>query len=61
MKLISYLPTGNYLGERNLYLGDIMRCGTVQNVEIPFTMGSNFDVECNYNFNNLLRLLQSKQ
>ena len=61
MKLVSYLPTGNYLGERTLLIGDLMRCGTPDNVEVPFTMGSNFDVTCNYNFNNLILLLEGQQ
>ena len=38
-----------------------MRCGTPSNLEVPFTIGSNYDVTCNYNFNNLIRLLDSKQ
>jgi hypothetical protein len=60
MKLISYLPTGNYLGEKSLQLGDIMRCGTPPSTDIAFILGSNFQTTCTYDFNNLITLMQSK-
>jgi hypothetical protein len=60
MKLIYYLPEGNYLKEKDLKLSDIMRCGLPSNSNIGLTMGSNIDVSCDYNFNNLLGQIAGK-
>jgi hypothetical protein len=38
-----------------------MRCGTPSNSEITFTLGTNMQASCSYDFNNLVSLMSSKQ
>lgn len=54
MKLIYFLPEGNYVREKDLQLSDIMRCGLPPNTEISVMMGNNIEVVCDFNFNNLV-------
>ncbi len=54
MKLLFYLPEGNYINEKDLKLSDIMRCGLPTNADTILSIGSNIDVNCQFNFNNLL-------
>lgn len=60
LKLISYTATGNYLGEKSLLLGDIFRCGTASDSEISVTFGTNIEMSCSFNFNNLINQMNSK-
>jgi hypothetical protein len=41
MKLVYYLPEGNYVKEKELKFGDIMRCGLPTNTDMTLLMGSN--------------------
>ena len=54
MKLVYYLPEGNYVKEKDLKLSDIMRCGLPSDSDTVLSIGSNIDVTCDFNFNNLL-------
>jgi hypothetical protein len=54
MKLIYFLPEGNYVKEKDLQLSDIMRCGLPSNTDIALLIGNNLQVTCDFNFNNLV-------
>lgn len=54
LKLVSYSVTGNYLGEKSLLLGDIMRCGIPTDSELGVTFGTNYEITCDFDFNNLI-------
>lgn len=44
LKLVSFSVTGNYLGEKSLLLGDIMRCGVPTDSELGVVFGTNIEV-----------------
>jgi hypothetical protein len=54
MKLISYLPEGNYVREKDFQLADIMRCGLPTKTDMTIGMGNNIHVSCSFNFNNVV-------
>lgn len=60
MKLVTYLPEGNYLSEKDFKLADLMRCGLPTNADSLLWIGSNIEVSCEFNFNNLLAQLAGK-
>lgn len=61
IKLVSFTSTGNYLGEKSLYLGDLMRCRTPTNSELGVVFGTNIKATCEFDFNNLIIQMNSKQ
>ena len=58
LKLISFLPEGNYVGEQDLKLPDILRCGLPSNL-ISLSVGNNFYTTCTYNFDYLAEKLST--
>ena len=56
LKLISYLPTGNYVGEKTMSMTDVARCGMPSDNSIDLKIGNNIDFTCSYNFNYLLEM-----
>jgi hypothetical protein len=56
MKIVSFLPTGNYLGEKTFLLNDLMKCGTPSDTTAQITIGVNIRVACNYNVNSLIAM-----
>ena len=60
MKLVYYLPEGNYVKEKALELGDIMRCGTPSQTDFALGIGSNIEVSCDFNFDNLVAQIGGK-
>jgi hypothetical protein len=61
MKLVSFLPTGNYVGEKTFALPDLMKCGTPMDAGAQVTIGTNIRVECTYNVNSLIAMMSAKQ
>lgn len=61
MKLVSFLPTGNYVGEKTFVLPDLMKCGTPGDAGAQVTIGTNIKVECTYNVNSLIAMMSGKQ
>lgn len=61
MKLVSFLPTGNYLGEKTFTLNDLMKCGTPIDSNAQITMGTNIRVTCTYNVNSLIAMMSGRQ
>lgn len=61
MKLVSYLPTGNYVGEKTFALPDLMKCGTPVDAWAQVSIGTNIQVTCTYNVNSLVALMGGKQ
>lgn len=57
MKLIYYLPEGNYVREKDMKISDIIRCGLPSDADTGILIGSNIEISCNFNFNNLLAQL----
>lgn len=41
-------------------LADIMRCGLPSNADTPLLVGSNIEVACDFNFNNLVAQIAGK-
>jgi hypothetical protein len=60
LKLIYFLPEGNYIKEKSLKLGEILRCGLPQNTDLPIQIGNNIQISCNFNFNNLVAQMGSQ-
>jgi hypothetical protein len=58
IKLVRYLPTGNYVDWKDLTNADLSFCG-IGNNELTFKIGTNFQYTCSYNFNNILNSLGS--
>lgn len=61
MKIVSYLPTGNYLEENNFILSSLMKCGSPSETGVSISSGSNIRVTCTYNVNSLLAMTGGKQ
>lgn len=61
MKLVSFLPTGNYLGEKTFTLNDLMKCGTPIDSNAQITIGTNIRVTCTYNVNSLIAMMSGRQ
>lgn len=61
MKIVSYLPTGNYIGEKTVVLNDLMRCGTPTDTTVQVMSGTNIRVTCNYNVNSLIAMMGGRQ
>lgn len=59
MKIIYFLPEGNYVKEKNFQFGDVMRCGLPHKTDMEFALGSNIAVTCDFNFNNLAQQIES--
>lgn len=58
-KLISYLPTGNYVGEKLLQLPDLFRCGLPVNNSVALQVGDNILVSCSFNFDYLVKKIST--
>lgn len=61
LKLVSFSATGNYIGEKALVLGDIMRCGTPSDSELGVVFGTNIQASCSFDFNNFITQINRKQ
>jgi hypothetical protein len=61
LRLVSFSATGNYLGEKSLVIGDLMRCGTPSNLEVGVAFGTNMEVSCSFDFNHLVTQMNSLQ
>jgi hypothetical protein len=61
LKLVSFSATGNYVGEKTLVLGDIMRCGTPSDSELGVVFGTNIQASCSFDFNNFITQINGKQ
>lgn len=61
VKIVSYLTTGNYLGERTFLLSTLMKCATPTDTETQIEIGTNIRVSCTYNVNNLIAQIGGKQ
>ncbi len=61
MKIVSYLATGNYLGERTFLLSSLMKCGTPSDTTAQVEIGTNIRVTCTYNVNHLIAMMGGKQ
>lgn len=58
-KLITYLPTGNYVGEKVMRLPDVLRCGMPSYNSASLKVGNNIEFTCDFNFNYLLESASS--
>jgi hypothetical protein len=61
MKLVAFLPTGNYLSEKSFVLNDLMKCGTPSDAGLQVTMGTNIRMTCTYNVNSLIAMAGGRQ
>lgn len=61
MKIVSFLPTGNYLGEKSFVLNDLMKCGTPTDAGAQVQIGVNIRVTCSYNVNSLIAMMGGRQ
>ena len=55
-KLVSFLATGNYVGEKKMRLTDLVTCGMPSFNSGDLKIGNNIDFSCSYNFNYLLEM-----
>ena len=51
-KLISFLPTGNYVGEKVFELTDVLKCG-LPSTKVELNVGNNIETVCTFNFDYL--------
>lgn len=58
-KLISFLPTGNYVGEKPLRLTDLFICGLPNNNSLSIRVGNNIEISCFFNFDHLVKKLST--
>jgi hypothetical protein len=56
MKIVSFLPTGNYLGEKTFLLNDLRKCGTPSDTTAQITIEVNIRVACNFHVNSLIAM-----
>jgi hypothetical protein len=54
MKLVSFLPTGNYLSEQDFVLSDLMRCGTPYDATAAIVIGTNIQKTCSFDTSYLM-------
>lgn len=59
-KLLKWYPNGALASEATMRLGDIMQC-QFSNESSTFKIGNNFKRSCDFNFNNIVNLLQSSR
>ena len=61
MKLVSFLPTGNYLNEQEFVLSDLMRCGTPYDATAAIVIGANIQKTCSFDTSYLMMRLTGKK